>query len=299
MVLKCEIGTRERKPQVEQYGLDELAASAEAVLPGLGPLAAGFARLAVQASRAVTLQEMEGRVAGDGRKLLGGLVQLGLDTQAAGEVRLPQVTGQDGVPRTRAERGHARTVVTTLGAVVVRRIGYRAGIRGVPSLFPRDAVLNLPPCGYSWDLQRLAVMFCRSGSSSPRPGTRAWSRRRTGTGPSSPRPGTRAWSRSRTGTGPSSPRPGTRGRGRGCRRWRSPVTARAWRCSPKRAAAAPGPRSRRCGSLTSGPGPGRRRAASGWPRPGPSSTSRPGGRGPRSRSCARRAAPPGTSRGGR
>ena len=164
MVLKCEIGTRERKPQVEQYGLDELAASAEAVLPGLGPLAAGFARLAVQASRAVTLQEMEGRVAGDGRKLLGGLVQLGLDTQAAGEVRLPQVTGQDGVPRTRAERGHARTVVTTLGAVVVRRIGYRAGIRGVPSLFPRDAVLNLPPCGYSWDLQRLAVMFCRSGS---------------------------------------------------------------------------------------------------------------------------------------
>jgi len=164
MVLKCEIGTRERKPQVEQYGLDELAASAEAVLPGLGPLAAGFARLAVQASRAVTLQEMEGRVAGDGRTLLGGLVQLGLDTQAAGEVRLPQVTGQDGVPRTRAERGHARTVVTTLGAVVVRRIGYRAGIRGVPSLFPRDAVLNLPPCGYSWDLQRLAVMFCRSGS---------------------------------------------------------------------------------------------------------------------------------------
>jgi hypothetical protein len=54
--------------------------------------------------------------------------------------------------------------VTRLGAVVVRRIGYRAGITGVPSLFPRDAVLNLPPCGYSWQLQRLAVMFCRSGS---------------------------------------------------------------------------------------------------------------------------------------
>ena len=164
MVLKCEIGTRERKPQVEQYGLDELAASAEAVLPGLGPLAAGFARLAVQASRAVTLQEMEGRVAGDGRTLLGGLVQLGLDTQAAGEVRLPQVTGQDGVPRTRAERGHARVLASVLGPVVVRRIGYRSGIKGAGSLFPRDAVLNLPPCGYSWDLQRLAVMFCRSGS---------------------------------------------------------------------------------------------------------------------------------------
>jgi hypothetical protein len=55
-------------------------------------------------------------------------------------------------------------VVTRLGAVVVRRIGYRSGIRGVPSLFPRDAVLNLPPCGYSWGLQRLAEMFCRAVS---------------------------------------------------------------------------------------------------------------------------------------
>jgi hypothetical protein len=149
---------------VEEYGLDELAASAEAVLAGLGPLAAGFARLAVQVSRAVTLEEMEGRVTERGRELLCGLVQLGLDTQAAGEVRLPQVTGRDGVRRARAERGHARTVVTRLGAVVVRRIGYRSGVRGAGSLFPRDAVLNLPPCGYSWDLQQLAEMFCRSGS---------------------------------------------------------------------------------------------------------------------------------------
>ena len=36
MVLKCEIGTAEGKPQVEEYGLDELAASAEAVLGGWG-----------------------------------------------------------------------------------------------------------------------------------------------------------------------------------------------------------------------------------------------------------------------
>ncbi len=46
----------------------------------------------------------------------------------------------------------------------MRRIGYRSGVRGVRSLFPRDAVLNLPPCGYSWQLQRLAEMFCRSVS---------------------------------------------------------------------------------------------------------------------------------------
>ena len=164
MVLTCEIGIAEGKPLMEQYGLDVLAASAEAVVPGLGPLAAGLARLAVDAGRAVTLEAMEGRVVEQGQKLLCGLIQLGLDAQAAGEVRLPQVTGEDGVPRTRAERDHARTVVTRVGEVVVRRIGYRSGVRGAGSLFPRDAVLNLPPCGYSWGLQRLAEMFCRSGS---------------------------------------------------------------------------------------------------------------------------------------
>jgi hypothetical protein len=164
MVLKCEIGTREGKPQVEQYGLDALAASAEAVVPGLGPLAAGLARLAGQACQAVTLDAMEGLVAGQGRELLLGLVQLALDAQAGREVRLPQVTGEDGVSRTRAERGHDRPVVTRLGEVVVRRIAYRSGIKGAGSLFPRDAVLNLPPLGYSWGLQRLAEMFCRSVS---------------------------------------------------------------------------------------------------------------------------------------
>ena len=149
---------------MEEYGLDELAASAESVLAGLGPLAVTLARVAGAAGRAVTLEAMEALVIEQGRELLRGVVQLSLDAQAAGEVRLAGVTGADGVPRRRAERGHARPVVTRLGEVVVRRIGYRAGIRGVPSLFPRDAVLNLPPCGYSWTLQRLAEMFSRSGS---------------------------------------------------------------------------------------------------------------------------------------
>jgi len=149
---------------VEQYGLDALAASADAVVAGLGPLAAGLARLAGEACRAVTLDAMEVLVIEQGRELLRGLVQLSLDAQAAREVRLPQVTGADGVPRARAERGHDRPVVTRLGEVRVRRIAYRAGVTGVSSLFPRDAVLNLPPCGYSWQLQRLAEMFTRSGS---------------------------------------------------------------------------------------------------------------------------------------
>jgi hypothetical protein len=149
---------------VEEYGLDEVAASAEAVLAGLGPLAAGLARLAVEAGQVVTLDAMEVLVAERGRELLRGLVQLSLDAQAEREVRLPQVTGADGVRRGRAGRGHGRTMVTRLGKVVVRRIGYRSGVKGAGALFPRDAVLCLPPCGYSWALQQLAEMFCRSGS---------------------------------------------------------------------------------------------------------------------------------------
>jgi hypothetical protein len=164
MVLKCEIGIAEGKPLMEQYGLDVLAASADAVVSGLGPLAAGLARLAGEAGRAVTLEAMELLVLEQGRDLLCGLLQLALDGQAAAEARVPQVTGTDGVLRARAERGHARTIVTRVGKVVVRRIAYRSGIKGAGSLFPRDAVLNLPPCRYSWPLQRLAVTFCRAGS---------------------------------------------------------------------------------------------------------------------------------------
>ena len=149
---------------MEQYGLDELAASADAVVAGLGPLAVGLAGLAGAAGGAVTLEAMEVLVSEQGRELLRGVLQLSLDAQAGREAVLARVAGVDGVVRTRVEPGHARRVVTGLGPVVVRRVAYRAGVKGVGSLFPRDAVLNLPPCGYSWPLQQLALMFARSGS---------------------------------------------------------------------------------------------------------------------------------------
>jgi hypothetical protein len=178
MVLELrDPGLREGKPQVEQYRLDELAANGEAVLAGLGPLAAGLAGLAGQACRAVTLEAMEERVVVPGQKLLCGVVQPGLDTQAAGEVRLAQVTGEDGVRRARAERGHARPVVTRLGEVVVRRVGYRSGVRGAGSLFPGDAVLNcrragIPGVCSGW--RRCCAgpgrMSRRASSCGPRPG---------------------------------------------------------------------------------------------------------------------------------
>jgi hypothetical protein len=85
-----------------------------------------------------------------------------MDERAAGERRLAEVTGADGVRRTRAERGHARTVVTSSGPVTVRRMAYRAP--GAANLHPADAVLNLPVRRYSWQLRQAAVMYALAGS---------------------------------------------------------------------------------------------------------------------------------------
>jgi hypothetical protein len=153
---------------VEEYVLDAVAASVESVVPGLGPLAgmlAGLADdLAGAGAAAMTLEAMEQLVVARGRELLRAVFQHGLDAGADAEVRLPGVTGADGVARTLAERDHSRVIVTMVGPVRVRRIAYRAKARGVPALSPRDAVLNLPLCCYSWHLQRLAVMFAGDGA---------------------------------------------------------------------------------------------------------------------------------------
>jgi hypothetical protein len=85
-----------------------------------------------------------------------------MDARAARERRLAEVTGADGVKRTRTERGHARTVVTWFGPVTVRRMAYRAP--GAANLHPADAVLNLPARRYTWQVQQSAVMSALAGS---------------------------------------------------------------------------------------------------------------------------------------
>jgi hypothetical protein len=72
MVLIAKSGSAEGKPQVEEYGLGGLAASADAVVAGLGPLAVMLAELAGEAERLATLDAMEVLVAGQGRELLPG-----------------------------------------------------------------------------------------------------------------------------------------------------------------------------------------------------------------------------------
>ncbi len=106
--------------------------------------------------------ELERRVDVEGRELLRQLVQDHLDLRARREVRREDVVGADEVVRTRVEPEHARALTTIFGVVTVERLAYRA--RGVPNLYPADAVLNLPVEKHSHGLRRLAAIESTRGS---------------------------------------------------------------------------------------------------------------------------------------
>jgi len=141
-----------------------VAASAELAVAGLAVLAGELTGLVsgLIAAGPVSFDEIERQVSEQGRELLRKAAQLVLDVQAAGERRLAGVADAAGVPRTRAERGHARIVVSRLGSVVVRRLAYRAPRQ--PNLHPRDAVLSLPLRRYSWQVQQAVVRYVLAGA---------------------------------------------------------------------------------------------------------------------------------------
>ena len=166
MVLVCGLGQAEGKPRMEGYAAGELAASADAVAPGTGALVGELlgmvGGLTGPQATGLSFDEIEQQIMVRGRELLRLVTQHVMDARAAGEPRLAQVTGADGVPRTRAERGHARTVVTWFGPVVIRRMAYRAP--GAANLHPADVALNLPVRQYSWQVQQAAVRYALAGS---------------------------------------------------------------------------------------------------------------------------------------
>ncbi len=146
---------------MEAYAVRELAARAEAVQAGLGVLVGVLAGLAGELTgeglAAASFDQIEQRVQVQGRELLRMTVQHVLDVRAAGEPRRADVADARGIARPRAERGHVRTVVSVFGPVIIRRMAYRAA--GAANLYPRDAVLNLPPRRYSWAVQERAAGF--------------------------------------------------------------------------------------------------------------------------------------------
>lgn len=143
--------------------LARVAAAAEAAEPGAGPAAVRLVRMIRAAGRLPVLEDMEILVVAESRRIGRESLQLALDSQAFEEARLPGVTGSDGVARTRLEDS-ATSLLTMLGEVTVRRVAYRSGEKGVSALHPRDAVLNLPPGGFSWQVRKLAEMACRAGT---------------------------------------------------------------------------------------------------------------------------------------
>jgi hypothetical protein len=163
MFLVSDLGQAEGKPRMEGYAAGRPAASADAGRGVLvGELIGLVGELTGPAAGQMSFDEIEQQVMVRGRELLRMVTQQVLDERAAGEQRRAQVTGADGTGRTRAERGHARTVVTGFGPVVVRRVAYRAP--GAANLYPADAVLNLPVRRYSWAVQQAAVRYALSGS---------------------------------------------------------------------------------------------------------------------------------------
>jgi hypothetical protein len=106
--------------------------------------------------------ELEEQLDVRGRELLRQLFQDRLDATAAREERQHDVAGEDGVVRTRAEKGRERPLVTKFGQVTVSRIAYRSP--GRPNVHPADAALNLPEEKHSHGLRKMAAIESARGS---------------------------------------------------------------------------------------------------------------------------------------
>jgi hypothetical protein len=104
---------------------------------------------------ALTHAELEDHLDARGRELLRRLHQDHLGLRAARQQRRDNVTGSDGIPRTRVEAGHQRSLVTVFGDVTVTQMAYRAPAAG--NLHPADAELNLPAEKHSHGLRKLTA----------------------------------------------------------------------------------------------------------------------------------------------
>ena len=89
----------------------------------------------------------------DGREVLRRLFEDHCKIRDIGDVG-PKIAGADGVIRSH-KRVQKRRLVTLYGVVTIERLGY--GARGYTSLFPKDALLNLPNDSYSHGIRKLVA----------------------------------------------------------------------------------------------------------------------------------------------
>jgi hypothetical protein len=106
--------------------------------------------------------DLEEQLEERGRELDRLLYQARLDLTAAREERRHDVTGPDGVVRTRAERGRTRPLTTKFGQVTVSRIAYKAP--GRENVHAVDQALNLPEEKHSHGLRKLVAAEAARGS---------------------------------------------------------------------------------------------------------------------------------------
>lgn len=109
---------------------------------------------------AMTHRELEDLLTVEGRDLMRHLLQDHLTLRGPGLAAEP-VVDRDGVARTHV-REQGRDLETVFGTVRVERAGY--GGRGLDSLHPLDAELNLPEHRYSHGVQRRLAQEAARGS---------------------------------------------------------------------------------------------------------------------------------------
>ena len=113
-------------------------------------------------SQQLTHGEVETLIHCEGMELLRHLIQGHLDQRSAAESLREQVVGEDGIAGTHRREGCPRRLETRFGEVTVRRRSY--GARGLESVFPLDAELNLPPDKFSHGLCEQLVEEVIGGS---------------------------------------------------------------------------------------------------------------------------------------
>ena len=118
--------------------------------------------LSGEQAQGATHSEVEAMVQAEGNELLRRLIQGYLDQRGREEPPCERVVGADGYPRTHRRGGCTRHLETRFGEVIVTRRGY--GGRGLESVFPLDAALNLPPDKYSHGLREVVVEAVVGGS---------------------------------------------------------------------------------------------------------------------------------------
>ena len=138
------------------------AAAIEHYAEALGQFEHLLGRLTHQETQRMTHGELEALVHSDGTELLRRLIQGHFEQRRAEEPVRERVVGEEGMPRTHRREGCQRQLETRFGEVIVTRRGY--GGRGLESVFPLDAQLNLPPDKYSHGLRELVVEETVRGS---------------------------------------------------------------------------------------------------------------------------------------